>query len=182
MNLGWDLVRIGPPRVVPPSDRQKYQCRLARPGGPGGRQRPLGTWRDAVSELDQRADHADRPATPRWTHLALRVADMDATIAWYLKYTPLELLERREDEDGYGAWLGHSDNSEHPFVLVLAQFFPDKDPFAPSPIAKLAPFNHFGIELPNKADVDEIAARGEADGCLGSRPSRCPRRSATSAC
>jgi len=110
--------------------------------------------------------HAERPKAARWTHLALRVADMDATIGWYLKYTPLELLERREDEDGYGAWLGHSDNSEHPFILVLAQFFPDKDPFAPSPIAKLAPFNHFGIELPTKEDVDDIAARGEADGCL----------------
>jgi catechol 2,3-dioxygenase-like lactoylglutathione lyase family enzyme len=112
------------------------------------------------------ATYTERPRTARWTHLALRVADIDATIAWYLEYTPLELLDRRADEDGYGAWLGHSDNSEHPFVLVLAQFFPDKDPFAPAPIAKLAPFNHFGIELPNKSDVDDIAARGEAAGCL----------------
>ncbi len=127
--------------------------------------------------------HADRPATPRWTHVALRVADIDATIEWYLKYTPLELLERRSDEDGFGAWLGHSDNSEHPFVLVLAQFLPDHDPFAPSPITKLAPFNHFGIELPNKADVDEIAARGRIRRLprVPSR-SRCRRRSATSAC
>ncbi len=110
--------------------------------------------------------HADRPTTARWTHLALRVSDIDATIAWYLEFTPLELLDKRQDDDGYGAWLGHSDQRQFPFVLVLAQFFPDRDPFAPEPIAKLAPFNHFGIELPTKADVDEIAARAEAAGCL----------------
>ena len=136
-------------------------------GTPSGGKRsagPLVRWHDAAPSSTSEPHHVDRPATPRWTHLALRVADIDTTIAWYLEYTPLELLDRRDDDDGYGAWLGHSDNSEHPFVLVLAQFFPDKDPFAPSPIAKLAPFNHFGIELPNKSDVDEIAARGEAAG------------------
>lgn len=112
------------------------------------------------------ATSTPRPTSPRWTHLALRVADIDATIAWYVEYTPLELLDKREDEDGYGAWLGHPDNTDHPFVLVLAQFFPDKDPFRSSPIAKLAPFNHIGIELPNRHDVDDMAARGEAAGCL----------------
>jgi lactoylglutathione lyase len=110
--------------------------------------------------------HAERPTSPRWTHIALRVSDIDATIRWFLEYTPLALLDRREDEDGYGAWLGHPDGAEHPFILVLAQFFPDRDPFAPSTIVRLAPFNHFGIELPTKEDVDAIAARGEAAGCL----------------
>jgi lactoylglutathione lyase len=110
--------------------------------------------------------HELRPRAARWTHVALRVSDIDATIAWYLEFTPLELLDRRQDDDGYGAWLGHREVGEHPFVLVLAQFFPDRDPFAPHPIAKLAPFNHIGIELPERADVDDVAARGEAAGCL----------------
>jgi catechol 2,3-dioxygenase-like lactoylglutathione lyase family enzyme len=112
------------------------------------------------------AVHVHRPTSARWTHLALRVADIDATIAWYLEFTPLELLERRNDDDGYGAWLGHPDRSSDPFILVLAQFLPDRDPFAPAPIATLAPFNHLGIELPARADVDDIAARGAAVGCL----------------
>jgi len=99
--------------------------------------------------------------------VALRVADIQATIDWYTEFTPLQLLDRREDDDGYGAWLGHADSSEFPFILVLAQFFPDRDPFAPAPIAKLAPFNHFGIELPNEHDIDDMAARGAAAGCLG---------------
>ncbi len=112
------------------------------------------------------ATHELRPTSSRWTHIALRVKDIDATIGFYERYTDLELLDKRQDDDGFGAWLGHSDQKEFPFILVLAQFFPDKDPFAPAPLAKMAPFNHFGIELPTKDAVDDIAARAEADGCL----------------
>jgi len=107
-----------------------------------------------------------RPATARWTHVALRVADMDASIAWYESFTPLRLLTRREDDDGYGAWLGHPDSPENPFILVLAHFFPEQDPFAGTPFNALSPFAHLGIELPERSDVDEIAERGAAAGCL----------------
>ena len=129
---------------------------------------------DVAERADDVAVNALRPTQPRWTHLALRVKDIDATIAWYLEFTPLELLDKRQDDDGYGAWLGHREHGEHPFVLVLAQFFEGHDPFAPAPIAKLAPFNHFGIELPTKDDVDAIAARGEAAGCLAFPPKQMP--------
>ena len=117
--------------------------------------------------------YRDRPTTARWTHLALRVADIDASIAFYTRFTPLELLERREDADGYGAWLGHSDQLEHPFVLVLAQFLEGHDPFA-RPLATLAPFNHIGIELPSKEAVDAVAAQGAEAGCLDFAPEWLP--------
>ncbi len=107
------------------------------------------------------------PPEARWTHIALRVQDIQATIDWYTEFTPLELLDRREDEQGYGAWLGMSDTYDKPFILVLAQFFPDKDPFADAPLATLAPFAHLGMELPTKEAVDQMAARGAEGGCLG---------------
>jgi catechol 2,3-dioxygenase-like lactoylglutathione lyase family enzyme len=110
--------------------------------------------------------HTLGPSAPRWTHVAIRVADMDATIDWYERYTPLEVLDRREDADGYGAWLGHRDSGEHPFVLVLVQFFDGHDPYGDTPLPKLAPFNHIGIEMPKRSDVDDLAERGRADGCL----------------
>jgi lactoylglutathione lyase len=107
-----------------------------------------------------------RPTTPRWTHVALRVADMDASIAWFETFTPLRLITRREDEDGYGAWLGHPEPSEHPFILVLAHFFPHRDPFAGAGFNYLDPFAHLGIEMPSREDVDAAAALGEVAGCL----------------
>jgi len=114
------------------------------------------------------------PPEPRWTHMALRVADIDATIDWYSEYTPLELLDRREDAMGYGAWLGMPDTAERPFILVAAQFFPETDPFADAPQEILAPFAHFGMEMPDKDQVDAIAAKGEAAGCLAMPPTMMP--------
>lgn len=114
------------------------------------------------------------PAEPRWTHMALRVTDMDATIAWYEEFTPLVLIDRREDDQGYGGWLGMPGETNNPFILVLAQFFPDKDPFGAAPIATLSPFAHLGMEMPNKEDIDAMAAKAEAAGCLGMPPTMMP--------
>ena len=114
------------------------------------------------------------PPVPRWTHMALRVKDVDATIAWYTDFTPLELLDRREDDMGFGAWLGMPETADNPFILVVAQFFEGKDPFADAPQAVLAPFAHFGIELPDQEDVDAIAKRGEEAGCLRMPPTMMP--------
>ena len=114
------------------------------------------------------------PAEARWTHIALRVRNMEATIAWYTEFTPLVLIDHREDDMGYGAWLGMPGETNNPFLMVLAQFFDGKDPFADAPIATLAPFAHVGIELPEKADVDGIAARGQEAGCLGMPPTMMP--------
>jgi lactoylglutathione lyase len=103
-----------------------------------------------------------RPGTPRWTHIALPCTNIDATIAWYERFTPLRLLDRREDADGQGAWLGHPEGDK-PFVLVLVSFFRDQDK-GRQPI--MAPFAHIGIEMPSKDDVDAIAEMGKADGSL----------------
>ena len=115
------------------------------------------------------------PPSPRWTHIALRVADIDATIAFYTNYTPMELIDKREDESGFGAWLGHTDSPDKPFILVIAQFFPETDPFKDSPIATLAPFAHIGIEMTQRDEVDAIAARAKEDGILAMPPTDMPQ-------
>ena len=114
------------------------------------------------------------PSEPRWTHIALRVTDMDVTVAWFTEFTPLALIDRREDDLGYGAWLGMEGRTNNPFILVLAQFFEGSDPFAGAPLATLAPFAHLGIELPNKQDVDDIAAKASAAECLAMPPTMMP--------
>jgi lactoylglutathione lyase len=105
-----------------------------------------------MSEVADR--YAVHPPKMRWTHIALPSADIDKSIEWYTRFTPLELLDRREDADGYGAWLGHRDQVDTPFIL--------------------APFAHIGIEVTSRAEVDEIAKRGEAEGCLAWPPQEMP--------
>jgi len=115
--------------------------------------------------------HSIRPPVARWTHIALPCTDIDKTIAWYEEFTPLRLLERREDADGYGAWLGHPDMVETPFILVLVSFFRDQNG-GPQPI--MAPFAHIGIEVTSREEVEELARRGDAAGCLAWAPTDMP--------
>jgi lactoylglutathione lyase len=102
--------------------------------------------------------------------VALRVRSVEASIEWYTAFTPLEVLQRNQDEFGFGVWLGMPDTADKPFVLVLAEFLPATDPYAGSPNAVLAPFAHLGIELPTRSGVDDMAARGDAAGCLAMAP------------
>jgi lactoylglutathione lyase len=117
------------------------------------------------------AAYASGPMQMRWTHIALPATDIDATIDWYQRFTPLELLDRREDADGQGAWLGHPDQGDKPFILVLVSFTRDQDK-GPQPV--MAPFAHIGMEVTSRAEVEDIALRGEAEGCLAWPPTDMP--------
>jgi lactoylglutathione lyase len=122
---------------------------------------------------DEHTEHQYKtgPRGPRWTHIALPAHDIDKSIAWYEKHTPLRLLDRREDADGFGAWLGHPEATDNPFILVLVSFLKDQEK-GPSPI--MAPFAHIGIEVPEKADVDAAAAQADEEGCLHWPPTEMP--------
>ena len=111
------------------------------------------------------------PTAMRWTHIALPCTDIDATIDWYTRFTKLELLDRREDADGQGAWLGHPDQGDKPFILVLVSFNSTHGK-GPQPI--MAPFAHLGMEVTSRAEVEDIAKRGEAEGCLSWPPTDMP--------
>jgi catechol 2,3-dioxygenase-like lactoylglutathione lyase family enzyme len=113
----------------------------------------------------------ERPSIARFTHVALPCTDIDATIAWYERFTPLRLLDRREDAEGYGAWLGQPDMVDKPFIIVLVSFHKDR---ARGPQPVLAPFAHLGIEMPSPEEVDEVAVRGRAEGCLAWEPQQWP--------
>jgi catechol 2,3-dioxygenase-like lactoylglutathione lyase family enzyme len=120
--------------------------------------------------------HAVGPKRPTWTHIALAVKDIEASIAWYERFTHLTLLSRAEDADGKNAWIGDSSKADSPFILVLGQFYEGHDPFAPMPHPPMGPFAHIGIELPTKEAVDDIAAKAKAEGCLAFGPMRMPKQ------
>ncbi len=106
--------------------------------------------------------------------MALRVSDIHATIAWYQEFTELELLDQREDADGYGAWLGHPDSGEFPFILVVAQFFPDRGPVRAGAHQLARTVQPPGHRAPRRVSVDAIAERAETAGCLGMPATQMP--------
>ena len=98
----------------------------------------------------------------RLTHLALPCHDLEATIRWYEKYTPLRKTHHRQDSEGAVAWLS---SQESEIVLVFIQKNETSEP-----IAVLTPLAHLGIALDSTDQVDQVAARGESDGCLAWEP------------
>lgn len=104
---------------------------------------------------------------PRLTHVALPCADLDRTIDFYTSITPLVVVARHEDDGGRAAWLSNEGQVVDPFVLVLAEL-PSREPGRPLPT--LTPFAHLGIEVPHREDVDAVAERARALGCLHWEP------------
>lgn len=114
--------------------------------------------------------HSVGPRRSTWTHIAFAVKDVDASVAWYERFTHLRVLARNEDKDGKNAWLGDATMAENPFILVIGQFYEGHDPFAPAVHHPMGPFAHIGIELPTKEAVEQIAAEAKAGGCLALGP------------
>ena len=98
----------------------------------------------------------------RLTHLALPCNDLDATIKWYEKYTPLRKTHHRQDSEGAVAWLSPQESG---IVLVFIQ---KKETSEPIPV--LSPLAHLGIAVDSTEEVDQIAVRGEKEGCLAWEP------------
>jgi catechol 2,3-dioxygenase-like lactoylglutathione lyase family enzyme len=98
--------------------------------------------------------------------VALPTGDLDRAIDFYTSLTPLVVVERFADGDGESAWLSNDKQVETPFVLVLVSFDRDRG----GRLGLLTPFAHLGIEVPERGDVDAVAARGRELGCLHWEP------------
>ena len=108
--------------------------------------------------------------SPRWTHVALPVGDLDKAIDFYTSLTPLVVVERFQDADGESVWLSNANQVETPMVLVLVSFNKDKG----GKLGLLTPFAHIGIEVPNREDVDAMAERARELGSLHWEPQDVP--------
>ena len=92
------------------------------------------------------------------THLALPCHDVEKTIEWYERFTPLKVIHQREDNGAKVAWIQADDKS---IFLVLLQSPDSKEP---KPI--LSPFAHLGIEMESEDEVNAIAEQGRHHDCL----------------
>ena len=100
------------------------------------------------------------------THLALPCHDLEKTIQWYERFTPLKLIHKREDSGTKVAWIQADDKS---IFLVFLQ-----SPDSKEPKAILSPFAHLGIEMESEEEVNAIAEKGRHYACLAWEPRQEP--------
>ena len=106
-----------------------------------------------------------------FTHVALLVGDLDASVAFYAKYARMEIVHQRSDGHSRVAWV--SDRTR-PFVIVLIEV----PTFVPRPLLRLAngllrmlvQFEHMGVGCASREDVDRLCAEAKVDGCLDRGP------------
>ena len=98
---------------------------------------------------------------PVLTHIALGVADIDRTIAFYRKHVGLRVVHERNDGGMRVVWLGE-DEPDVDFVLVLL-------PIGSPPGAR-GNLLHLGFAVGSREQVDAAAAAARADGILAADP------------
>jgi len=93
------------------------------------------------------------------THVALTVRDAEASRRFYERYAGMQVVHRRSEDGAAVLWL--SDRTR-PFVVVLIE----RDP----PDPPLGGWQHLGVSLAGRDEVDRLAARARAEGHLVSEP------------
>ena len=95
------------------------------------------------------------------THVALMVTDINASIAFYEKYSAMQVVHRRIDTPTQRTVVWLSDRTR-PFVIVLIETDKVDTP--------LRPFAHLGVGCHNREEVDQLCRQAMGDGCLHSGP------------
>jgi len=113
------------------------------------------------------------PPASLFTHVALPVKDLDATLAFYRRYTTLELIhERYEEATGLrSVWLANaSDRTEAAARFVLVLICGSLPTQITGSIKEeygfLRSISHLGLSLSTREEVDRIAALAKEEGCL----------------
>ena len=99
-----------------------------------------------------------------FTHVALLVGDLDASIGFYRTYARMEVVHERRDGATRVVWV--SDRTR-PFVIVLIEL----QRWIPRPVVRTANwllrrvllFEHLGVGCASRADVDRLAALARAE-------------------
>jgi predicted lactoylglutathione lyase len=107
------------------------------------------------------------------THIALPVRDLDATMAFFAKYTSLVNIHERHDADTglRSVWLANSrdvtaDGARFVVVLICGSLPTKITGDIKEQYGFLTSIAHLGISVESRDEVDRIAAMAKADGCL----------------
>lgn len=95
----------------------------------------------------------------RWTHVVVKVSELDRSIAFYGRFCGLEVV-RDGRPGGHTVWLAPAPRApgRPAFVLVLYQTRVDHL------------LDHLGFQCDAREEIDRIAAEGERLGILAERP------------
>ena len=88
------------------------------------------------------------------THVALQVRDMDAAIAFYARYCGMCVVHERQDET-HVVWLGWGEDPPHFVIVLLGRDYQRNEQ---------PPWQHIGMAVDSRAEVDAIHDRAVGDG------------------
>lgn len=102
-----------------------------------------------------------------FTHCALHVQDMDATIAFYERFCAMKIVHSHgRNREERTVWLAQ-EGRENLFVLVLVSGGAGQD-------RKDGDMTHFGFAVQSRDDIDQVAAQARDAGCLYWEPQQLP--------
>lgn len=107
------------------------------------------------------------------THIALPVRNLDATLAFYEKYTTLVNIHERHDPDTdmRSVWLANARDvtataARFVIVLICGKLSTKITGDIKEEYGFLRSISHLGISLDTREEVDQIAAMAKEEGCL----------------
>jgi catechol 2,3-dioxygenase-like lactoylglutathione lyase family enzyme len=95
---------------------------------------------------------------PTLTHLALHVPDLEACVAFYEQFCAMRVIHQRAGKGSRIVWMAEP-GKEHSFIFVMMPGGQGRQLAADD-------YSHLGFALESREQVDSIAARARAAGCL----------------
>lgn len=95
---------------------------------------------------------------PVFTHIALHVRDLGASVRFYEAFCGLRIVHTRESHGGRVVWLAQP-GREQDFIFVLV-------PGGHGRAQDERDYSHLGFALRSRAEVDAVAERARVAGCL----------------
>lgn len=106
----------------------------------------------------QEADMADIG----FSHIALPVTDLGASVAFYGRYAHMRVVHRRTQAMHEGKDIAWLSDGTRAFALVLAE--------VDSVEAPLGPFAHLGVACATRGELERLCAVAQSEGVLRESP------------
>ncbi|ARU88456.1 VOC family protein [Pseudomonas sp. M30-35] len=95
---------------------------------------------------------------PTLTHIALHVPDLDPCIEFYREFCAMHVIHQRAGKGSRIVWMAEP-GKEHQFILVMM-------PGGQKRHLATTDYSHFGFAVESREQVDALANKARAAGCL----------------